>query len=84
MIVVELVFLGAALEAVGEVGGGVARHFAAVQVEALTEPEIDELLDQRQVDAAGLADIAREAGFRAAAGRCARGCGAMPLSPTNM
>ncbi len=74
VVVVELVFFGAALEAVREVGGGVARHLAAVQVEALAEPEVDELLDQRQVDAAGLAHVAREAGSRAAAGRCARGC----------
>ena len=63
VVVVELVLLGAALEAVGEVGGGVARHLAAVQVEALAEPEVDELLDQRQVDAAGLAHVTREAGF---------------------
>ena len=34
-----------------------------MQVEALAEPEVDELLDQRQVDAAGFSHVAREAGF---------------------
>ena len=40
VIVVVLLFLRAALQAVGEVGRGVARDLAAVQVEAQAEPEV--------------------------------------------
>ena len=58
VIVGELVFLGAALETVREVRGRVARDLAAVEVQALAEPEVHEPLNQWEVDAAGAADVA--------------------------
>ena len=62
-VIVEGLLLGAPLEAVGEVRRRVARHLAAVQVEAEAEPLIQMLLDRRQVDAAERPHVLREAGF---------------------
>ena len=84
VIVLVLVLLRPPLQTVGEVGGGVARHLAAVQVEALAEPEVDVLLDRRQVDAADFPHVLREARSLSSAGTCARRCGREPVSPTNM
>ena len=62
-VLVEGVFLGAPLEAVGEIRRGVARDLAAVQVEAEAEPLVQVLLNHRDVDAADLPDVLGEAGL---------------------
>ncbi len=63
MVVAVLVLFRAPLQAVREVVRRVARHFAAMQVEALAEPEIDVLLDGGEVDAADRPHVLGEAGL---------------------
>ena len=83
MIVVVLVFLRPALQPIGEIARRVAGDLAAVQVEALAEPEVDVPLNHRQVDAADGADVLGEAAsFISSQVRSMMR--PRPVSPTNM
>ena len=82
----EPALVGPALDAGGEIGGGVRRDFRAEQIERRAEPEIDIALHGRQIDRAGAADRGRDRRCRARfiTSSVRRITRAMPVSPTNM